>query len=388
MIVEKHTRYSIILTPTGNFKKVYGAFREEVGQEISIKPGITVPRAISAVAALMIIILSLALPVMMGRNQAYAYVTLDINPSVEFAINEDYLVLKAHPYNQEADRILSGMAYKGQAIKSVLAEFTRSALSLWSPDDTEPNHVLVSFYSKHTKDEHSAEAELMHIMEAQRELLQSSGKQAHINSVVVDTEIFKEAHRLGVSAGRLMETEKKIQEQTEKEIEKEIEVDSKKDSKKDPNEDEAHKREGTATKKAANDEKDPVQRNHPSQNKESNQHKNTNQWNDSSQKKECDDKDNKENRGQANKKAQGKGQKGKEEKSANKKKNQDNRKSWNNKQAKKKNFKNPKSTQSKGNNPNRGFKQSKSNKKGKGIKTHTHSKLDKTIKIHKERGSK
>ena len=40
---KKHTRYSIILTPTGNFKKVYGAFRERLAGDL-IKPGITVPR--------------------------------------------------------------------------------------------------------------------------------------------------------------------------------------------------------------------------------------------------------------------------------------------------------------------------------------------------------
>ncbi|HCS73574.1 MAG TPA: hypothetical protein DIW17_06850, partial [Clostridiales bacterium] len=95
------------------------------------------------------------------------------------------------------------MEYEGKEIGSVLTDFTQSAISLryMSIDGNEPSRVVVTFYSKHTKDEESANAELARITEAQRKYLKESCELADINAVVVDKETHNEAHRLGISAG-------------------------------------------------------------------------------------------------------------------------------------------------------------------------------------------
>ncbi len=364
LVVEKRAHYSIILTPTGKFKKVYGVFREEVGQEIPIKSRIAVPGAVFAAIALVVIFMSLTLPAIMGQNQVYAYVTLDINPSVEFAIDEHHLVLKARPYNQEADDILTGLEYKGREVELVLAEFTRAALSLRRPDDSEPNRVLVSFYSEHIEDEQSAEAELTRIMEAQRKVLQSSGEQIAINTVVIDRETYREAHRLGVSAGRLKETRSKADKETEQKTE---EISEKESSGKGINNPEPG-----STKEAVNDE-GTVKGKKDKERKESNKREDSAQNNGLGQNKKHESKADKEvkNKNQADKKQEGKGQNGKEKsntcKKNNKKDNKSNRKYWNNKDAKKKYDENEKKTQSNNSSFNRrgALKQLRYNEGGK-----------------------
>ena len=161
LVVEKQARCRIVLTPTGEYKKIHGALGGEIGQEISVRPYFTASKvAVLAAVLVIVILLSQALPVILGQNRAYAYVTLDINPSAEFAVDADYLVLSARPYNPEAENILSGLEYIGKRIDSVLAEFTHSAISLRYIGSGKQNRVVVSFYSAHTKDEQSVEAEL------------------------------------------------------------------------------------------------------------------------------------------------------------------------------------------------------------------------------------
>ena len=214
MVVEKQARCRIVLTPTGEYKKIHGALGGEIGQEISVRPYFTASKvAVLAAVLVIVILLSQALPVILGQNRAYAYVTLDINPSVEFAIDADYLVLSARSYNPEAENILSGLEYIGKRIDSVLAEFTHSAISLRYIGSGKQNRVVVSFYSAHTKDEQSVEAELKRITDAQQEVLRLSGEQADIDTVVIDTETHREADRLGVSAGSLEETRREEKEE-------------------------------------------------------------------------------------------------------------------------------------------------------------------------------
>ncbi|HHY81833.1 MAG TPA: hypothetical protein GX505_04020 [Clostridiales bacterium] len=213
LVVEKQAFCSIVLTPTGEYRKVYGIIKEEVGQEISIKYCSAASRLAAVAAALVIIIFfSQVLPVLLEWNQVYAYVTLDINPSVEFAIDSDYLVLKARPYNQEAESILTQLEYERKEIRSVLVEFTRSALTLQPIGSNTQNHVVVSFYSRHAKDEQSVEAGLAYIKEVQKEVLQFSGEEVDVDVIAVDEETHREAHKLGISAGRLKGA---VQENTE-----------------------------------------------------------------------------------------------------------------------------------------------------------------------------
>jgi hypothetical protein len=213
LIVEKQARCTIVLTPSGEYKKIRGTVKGEVGQEVTVSPCFAVPKAAVLAAVLVIaLLLSQAMPVMLRQNEAYAYVTLDINPSAEFAIDADDIVLSAHPYNQAAEEILADMMYRGKGIGPVLADFTQSAISRQYIGSGRQNYVVVSYYSEHTKDEQAAEAELMRMIEAQRQVLKSSGQEADINTVIVDEKTRKEARKLGVSAGRLeeMEQERKM----------------------------------------------------------------------------------------------------------------------------------------------------------------------------------
>ncbi len=42
-----------------------------------------------------------------SNNKAYAYMTIDINPSVEMALNSDYEVIELTPLNDEGKKVVN-----------------------------------------------------------------------------------------------------------------------------------------------------------------------------------------------------------------------------------------------------------------------------------------
>ena len=107
LIVEKESESYIVLTSTGAYKKIKGFTKMNIGQEVNINHTFSMAKAASLAAALLVIIvLAETIFKIPSQTQVYAYVTLDINPSVEFVIDADYAVFHAYPKNDEAEEIL------------------------------------------------------------------------------------------------------------------------------------------------------------------------------------------------------------------------------------------------------------------------------------------
>ena len=60
---------------------------------------------VSTAFALMLLIISI-LP-FKQNNEVYAYLSIDINPSLELGINEDCQVIELIPYNEDGEKIVS-----------------------------------------------------------------------------------------------------------------------------------------------------------------------------------------------------------------------------------------------------------------------------------------
>lgn len=206
LLVEKETGYYIVLTPMGAYKRINRSTQMNIGQEVRIDYAFSMIKIALLAAALLLIVLVGPMLGILGPSQVYAYVTLDINPSVEFAIDTEDIVLSANSFNPEAEQILAGIEYSGRSIDYVLADFTQVAIELQYITKDKENHVVVSFYPKHQDNSEFIEEKLNEITREQRKVLESSGQIAEFDTIIVDTESRKEAKKLGISSGKLKDS--------------------------------------------------------------------------------------------------------------------------------------------------------------------------------------
>lgn len=121
IIVEKNKKFVTLLTPDGQFLKAKNDRHSyEIGEEIMLPSETRMGRRASffdffklrpfkmgifTMTAIMLFIF-IVLPVF-SNNKAYAYMTIDINPSVEMALNSDYEVIELTPLNDEGKQVVN-----------------------------------------------------------------------------------------------------------------------------------------------------------------------------------------------------------------------------------------------------------------------------------------
>lgn len=118
----------LVATPDNAFYKLKRQSTMYVGKEIEfttkdIINNVSIIKKISAVAACLCLIFGLtALYFISLGYREFAYVSLDINPGIEFTIDETQKVLKVKSLNDEAKDILKSKNVKGIKVKYAISE--------------------------------------------------------------------------------------------------------------------------------------------------------------------------------------------------------------------------------------------------------------------------
>jgi len=110
----EHKGYVTLLTPDGEFVKTRKPnFPYEIGDEIFVQPSSKRFSMFSqqvwkglAVACAVFVLAFAAIFAFPSNESAHAYVTIDINPSLELGINEELEVIEVNAFNDDAKRIL------------------------------------------------------------------------------------------------------------------------------------------------------------------------------------------------------------------------------------------------------------------------------------------
>jgi len=106
--------YVTLLTPDGEFVKTKKPnFPYEIGDEIFVRPSSNRFSMFSqqvwkglAVACAVFVLAFVAIFAVPSNETVHAYVTIDINPSLELGINEELEVIEVNAFNEEAKQIL------------------------------------------------------------------------------------------------------------------------------------------------------------------------------------------------------------------------------------------------------------------------------------------
>ncbi|MCD5324846.1 MULTISPECIES: anti-sigma factor domain-containing protein [Pontibacillus] len=132
VVMEQHRRYTIVMTSEGTFYKAKAIQSSMPGDEVSFEPlperkgfGSLFPntlkpnvRFVAMVAALLIAILPLYSWI--DSNRAYAYVNIEMNPSIEMKVNDKMKVIEMMPLNDDASIIVEKITdWKNKAVEKV-----------------------------------------------------------------------------------------------------------------------------------------------------------------------------------------------------------------------------------------------------------------------------
>lgn len=200
VIVECSNGAAVALCEDGTFKKVRNK-NFSVGQEVYLKENISnsrIMRTLSICASFAFVLLSVAGIGSYSYVTPYSYVSLDINPSIEYALNRYDKVIRVQGINDGGEQIVSSIEseIKNQNITTALGV----TISQLEKDNyiskEEDNHVIISVCSNN---DNKAQA----IVSRVNTFSQEESRLCSIDTLTVSQEVKANADSLGITPGKL-----------------------------------------------------------------------------------------------------------------------------------------------------------------------------------------
>lgn len=213
LVVAKEGREAIVLTPEGEWRSIpLAGSVPEIGEEVMLPPVKKASRRqVLMAAAAVVLLFILALP--MARrfiippipSVAAYYVGIDINPSIELAVDGEERVLNARGLNEDGEKLLGAVALKNEKIAEAVTILTTEAIrqGYYLPDRKGTMVVTISPAEGRVKEEKDAVDALgQKVSERARNILRQAGIEAVVETAVVDPEIRSRAEAYGLSPGK------------------------------------------------------------------------------------------------------------------------------------------------------------------------------------------
>uniref|UniRef100_C5D7F6 Conserved hypothetical membrane associated protein n=1 Tax=Geobacillus sp. (strain WCH70) TaxID=471223 RepID=C5D7F6_GEOSW len=210
IVLELDEEFVTLLTTEGEFIQVKKDGDYEIGEEIEAQ---VIKRPIVRCRSFRYVITSLVAAVVLlvttlfhfPSNEVYAYMSIDINPSIEVGVDEQLKVLKLKAYNEEGKRIVSQLSHwKKKEFVDITMEIIE--LSMQKGYLQEGGQVLITTVERKHRAASSRE------LSTELKKIQHSYQQKNI---IVKTEestmeVRNKAVKKGVTTGKLLQIEQKM----------------------------------------------------------------------------------------------------------------------------------------------------------------------------------
>ncbi|MDD4766768.1 MAG: anti-sigma factor domain-containing protein [Desulfotomaculaceae bacterium] len=212
MIVKIEGRSCIAVTPAGEFKEVplpqNGHIR--IGQEISLagrKNWRPYLRYLMVAASLLIVFMAGQI-YLDCTLQAVAYLTIDINPSIELAIAKDGKVVSGSGLNSDGDKILSEVLVKGCDLEQAVGLIVTQAIADNYLTAGGSNIILSTLTVNEDSD---PLVDIEHVYNAIKTSMDSGSVESEVIIESVEPELRQEAQASGISTGKLLLHKKTVE---------------------------------------------------------------------------------------------------------------------------------------------------------------------------------
>ena len=200
VIVECSNGAAVALCDDGTFRKLKNK-GYSIGQELLIRQKQSSNRMVqklSICASLALVLLSFAGIGSHSYVEPYSYVSLDINPSIEYALNRYDKVISVSGVNTEGQQIVSSIEsdIKNQNITTALGVTIGQLEKDHYISQKAYNHVIVSVYSANDTKAQSITSRVNTLSAEKSDL-------CSIDAIPVSKEVKDDADSLGITPGKL-----------------------------------------------------------------------------------------------------------------------------------------------------------------------------------------
>lgn len=202
VILEVNKRTCTVVTADGEFRqlKLRGNYRP--GQQITLPQAVKNTYRYTLVAACLLLFLAAAGLWGKWMNPAVAaYVSLDINPSVEIALDKQNIVRGLNPLNDDGKELVMGLQIKGKNLDMALQSLIGAAISK-NYINTRGENVILSAVTPLSGSTDAGLDDL--IRESLEAYLEKGNVKAEVVVGNIPPDTREEAQKAGMSAGRYM----------------------------------------------------------------------------------------------------------------------------------------------------------------------------------------
>jgi len=212
IIMEEHKRYYIVMTRDGEFLKVKKIKEYQIGEEISFTTSqeekASLGRKLFARKipqfSMALVLLLVVIPLLTNMNigKAYAYVTVDINPSIEMSIDDKQTVTAIRAYNDDGTNIIHSMDdWRGKTLTDVTEEIISQSEQNGYLKNGRDVMIAITHINKKDKAIDEQIEKTIHMIEQKRRLA--------VTLIEISKRTHDEAKKLGVSPNKLAIAENK-----------------------------------------------------------------------------------------------------------------------------------------------------------------------------------
>jgi hypothetical protein len=210
-----HKQHAVVMTADGQFLQAPIQGKPEIGEEIVFEEEYKNPRTIKAAywytgaaAVVLLVFLPLLFFMQQDSHHVVAYVSMDINPSVELGVDKNDKVRELRAINEDGELIIEGLNYKGVDVETVAASILERAKGSHYLDTPNKNIFITSMLL----DDNSAlklDYESILTGKVDRTLrtlltqLAAEAASANITTLSVPNEVREEAALNGISSGKM-----------------------------------------------------------------------------------------------------------------------------------------------------------------------------------------
>jgi hypothetical protein len=209
IVLKIQGKTAIVLTPDGEFVRA-PADREGwwPGQEVTwpdrarrafLRPAV----ALACALVLVLVGSGLAYRHWWALGPVVAYVSVDINPSLELGVDARERVCSARAFNPEGESLLAGLTYRRRSLVQTLSDLTLRAVEQGYLDADRPGAVLVAVVPTGTTAGVDPARLREEAVNAARLVLRQRGLNVEVKGWTADREVREEAGRFHMSAGRM-----------------------------------------------------------------------------------------------------------------------------------------------------------------------------------------
>ena len=131
VVLEKSGLRYTVLSQDGTFRQIHRRLNAEVGEEIQIQPWIEYFSGVrvwaGAVALFLVVFTTFLVWNLYQAPTAVALLSVDINPSLQFALDKQGNLVKFETQDEDAKRMLSQINLKGKPIEEVIKQIITQA---------------------------------------------------------------------------------------------------------------------------------------------------------------------------------------------------------------------------------------------------------------------